>query len=69
MNYPRTVLDHDKLQDNQRVYVRDLDVFGRMQKREDVWTVNCEKPMLGFIYEIGPRTVLFNDAIGDRDPE
>jgi hypothetical protein len=66
MNYPRIIIPHDKLQPNQRVYVKDLDVFGRVSESRKY--VNCESPMPTYKYNIMPDSILYNEAIGDRDP-
>lgn len=68
MNYPRRVVEESEIKDGLRVYVADLDVFGRVAKNGSV--VICERPMPGYEYDIksGYRP-LYDQAIGDRDPE
>lgn len=67
--YPRVEIKHHTLRFNQRVYVKDLDVFGRVRARNTKWIVVCEAPMAGYEYEVELDSVLYNEAIGDRDPE
>lgn len=67
MNYPRIVIEHDALRYNQRVYVRDLDVFGR--RSIDPKYIICESPMPGYLYEITEHSILYHDAIGERDSQ
>jgi hypothetical protein len=69
MNYPRVVVPHDQFAIGKRVYVKDLDVFGRVRMRNAEWVVLCESPMTNYVYEIKEGSVLYNEAIGDRDPE
>lgn len=66
MSYPRRRLERAELYRGRRVYVSDIDVFGRVTP--DLKYVNCEAPMVGFKYEITPRSILYHEAIGDRDP-
>lgn len=68
MNYPRTVVPHDQLRIGRRVYVKDLDVFGRIRMRNAKWVVLCEAPMTNYVYEVTDDTILYDEAIGDRDP-
>lgn len=62
------ILEDKDLYDGRRVYVSDLDVFGRVDKKAN--TVVCEMPMPGYVYEIKDAVrPLRNDDIGDRDSE
>lgn len=67
MNYPRVEVPYSNLRLDQRVYVKDLDVFGRARPLAGKWVIVCEAPMTGYVYHI--EGVLYNEAIGDRDPE
>lgn len=68
MNYPRTPLKRTDLYDGRRVYVGDLDVFGRVGKHETI--VLCEMPMPDYEFKIADAVrPIYDDAIGDRDPE
>lgn len=69
MSYPRVVVSPDQFAIGRRVYVKDLDVFGRIRMRNAEWIVLCEPPMTNYVYEIGEESVLYDEAIGDRDPE
>jgi hypothetical protein len=61
-------LKAEDLYDGRRVYVSDLDVFGRVHAHSN--TVVCEAPMPGYVYEIKDAVrPLRNDDIGDRDSE
>lgn len=67
MNYPRRILSHLQIRPGRRVYIKDLDVFGRVS--DDWLDIICEAPMLGYKYRYTPDSVLYDDAIGERDPE
>jgi len=68
MNYPRRVIQDHEIKDGLRVYVADLDVFGRVAKNGKV--VICEPPMPNYEFDIGSRyRPLYDQAIGERDPE
>lgn len=63
----RIILDRSALYDGRRVYVKDLDVFGRVSPY--MTRVICEAPMPGYVYMITDDSVLYDDSIGDRDGE
>ena len=67
MSYPKIIIEHDALKFNQRVYVQNLDVFGR--RSIDPKYIICEYPMPGYLYEITEKSLLYHDAIGDHDSQ
>lgn len=61
-------LSEKDLYEGRRVYVSDLDVFGRVDMTKTL--VICEPPMPGYIYDIKDAVrPLRNDDLGDRDSE
>lgn len=59
-------LEEKDLYEGRRVYVPDLDVFGRVDMTKTL--VLCEPPMPGYIYDIlGAVRPLRDESIGDRD--
>lgn len=72
MTYRREIIPHCDLYEGRRVYVKDLDVFGRIRKNPKDSQLNqvvCEDPMPDYIYNVTGWSVLFDDAIGDRESE
>lgn len=56
---------HSELHDGQRVYVKELDVFGRVSPY--MTRVICEAPMPGYEYTITDQSVLYDaDAMETR---
>ena len=56
---------HSDLHDGKRVYVKDLDVFGRVSPY--MTRVICEPPMPGYEYTITDESVLYDaDEVEER---
>lgn len=65
MNYPRKIVPYTHLHANRRVYIEELCVFGRVK---DMSVIICEAPMEGYAYRYDFDSILYDEAIGDRDP-
>lgn len=58
-------LEKSDLYEGRRVYVGDLDVFGKVAKKGTV--IICEPPMPGYEFPIaGRRRPIYDESIGDR---